>query len=34
VTKDEDLEVLGGIAAGEQDEELNGSAQREVGERR
>jgi hypothetical protein len=32
VTEDEHLKVLGGIAAGEQGEELNGSAQREIGE--
>jgi hypothetical protein len=32
VTEEENLKVLGGIAAGEQGEELNGSAQREIGE--
>jgi hypothetical protein len=32
VTQDENLKVLGGVAAGEQGEELHGSAQREVGE--
>jgi hypothetical protein len=32
VTQDEDLQVLGGVPAGEQDEQLDGAAQREVGE--
>jgi hypothetical protein len=34
VAQDQDLQVLGGIAAGEQHEHLNGAAQREVGESR
>jgi hypothetical protein len=32
VAQDQDLQVLGGIAAGEQHEHLNGAAQRKVGE--
>jgi hypothetical protein len=32
VAQDEDLEILGGIAAGEEDEQLDGAAQRQVGE--
>jgi hypothetical protein len=32
VTQDEDLRVLGGVPAGEQGEQLEGAAQREVGE--
>jgi hypothetical protein len=34
VAQDEDLQVLGGVAAGEQGEQLDGTAQREVGESR
>jgi hypothetical protein len=34
VAQDEDLQVLGGIAAGEQDEQLDGAAQGQVGESR
>jgi len=34
VAQDEDLQVLGGVAAGEQGEQLDGAAQREVGELR
>jgi hypothetical protein len=32
VAQDEDLQVLAGVAAGEQGEQLDGSAQRQVGE--
>jgi hypothetical protein len=32
VAQDQDLQVLGGIAAGEQDQQLDGAGQREVGE--
>jgi hypothetical protein len=32
VTQDEDLQVLGGVPAGEQRQQLDGAAQREVGE--
>ena len=32
VTQDEDLQVLGGVPTGEQGEQLDGAAQREVGE--
>jgi hypothetical protein len=32
VAQDEDLQVLGGVPAGEQGEQLDGVAQREVGE--
>jgi hypothetical protein len=32
VAQDEDLQVLGGVAAGQQGEQLDGAAQREVGE--
>jgi hypothetical protein len=32
MAQDEDLEVLGGIAAGEEGEQLDGAAQRQVGE--
>ena len=32
VAQDEDLQVLGGFAAGEQHEQLDGAAQRQVGE--
>jgi hypothetical protein len=32
VAEDEDLQVLGGPAAGQQRKELDGAAQREVGE--
>jgi hypothetical protein len=31
MAQDENLEILGGIAAGELDEELDGAAQRQVG---
>jgi hypothetical protein len=31
VAEDEDLEVLGGVAAGDEGEQLDGAAQREVG---
>jgi hypothetical protein len=34
MTQDEDFQVLGGVAAGEQGEQLDGTAQREVGELR
>ena len=34
VTLHQDLQVLGGVAAGEQGEQLDGAAQREVGELR
>jgi hypothetical protein len=32
VAQDKDLQVLGGVAAGEQGEQLDGAAQRQVGE--
>ncbi len=32
VAQDEDLQILGGVATGEQGEELDGAAQRQVGE--
>jgi hypothetical protein len=32
VAQDEDLKLLGGIAAGEEGEQLDGAAQRQVGE--
>jgi hypothetical protein len=32
LAQDEDLQVLGGVAMGEQGEELDGAAQRQVGE--
>jgi len=31
VAQDEDLQILGGVATGELDEELDGAAQRQVG---
>jgi hypothetical protein len=34
VAQHKDLQVLGGVAAGEQSEQLDGAAQREVGELR
>jgi hypothetical protein len=34
VTQDEDLQLLGGVAVGEQGKELDGAAERQVGELR